>query len=141
MQTLSLAALREPRNIEDAAKAKEVLLRARAAEAAVWVLSDPNFLEDACRLLVGLVKLGATAGGTEAGFDLCRRLRLFVLQLSPAVVAVRCLRGNVGPSEVRSSPNPSGFLPLILRFRFTGSHIKQFRVFKYVVFPSNVGRL
>ena len=96
-----MAALREPRNIEDAAKAKEVLLRARAAEAAVWVLSDPDFLEDACRLLVGLVKLNAAAAGTEAGFALCRKLRLFVLQLSPAVVAVRCLRGKIGPPEVR----------------------------------------
>eukprot|EP00903_Cladosiphon_okamuranus_P006046 g5963.t1 len=99
LKELSLAALREPRNIEDAAKAKEMLLRARAAEAAVWVLSDPDFLEDACRLLAGLVKLGAIAGGTEAGFSLCRRLRLFVLQLSPAVVVVRCLRGNIGPPE------------------------------------------
>lgn len=87
-----------------------MLLRARAAEAAVWVLSDPHFLEDACRLLVGLVKLGTTAGGTEAGFGLCRRLRLFVLQLSPAVVAVRCLRGNVGPPEV-------SYLNLALWFR------------------------
>lgn len=103
VQELSLAALREPRNIEDAAKAKEMLLRARAPEAAVWVLSDPNFLEHACRLLVGFVKLGATTGGAEAGFGLCRRLRLFVLQLSPAIVAVRCLRRNVGPPEVRRS--------------------------------------
>ena len=106
VQELSLAALREPRNIEDAAKAKEVLLRARAAEAAVWVLSDPTFLEDACRLLVGLVKLGAAAGGTEAGFSLCRRLRLFVLQLSPAVVTVRCLRGSVGAPEVGAALTP-----------------------------------
>ncbi|CAM9449076.1 unnamed protein product [Hapterophycus canaliculatus] len=95
-----MAALREPRNIEDAAKAKEALLRARAAEAAVWVLPDPDFLEDACRLLTGLVKMGHDAGGTEAGFSLCRRLRKHVLQLSPAVVAVRCLRANIGPPEV-----------------------------------------
>lgn len=54
-QELSMAALREPRNIEDAAKAKELLLRARAAEAAVWVLPDPDFLEDACRLLTGAI--------------------------------------------------------------------------------------
>ncbi len=67
----------------------------------MWVLSDPNFLEDSCHLLMGLVKLNASAAVTEAGFDLCRRLRLFVLQLSPAVVAVRCLRGKVGPQEVR----------------------------------------
>ena len=90
-----------------------MLLRARAAEAAVWVLSDPNFLEDACRLLVGLVKLGATVGRTEAGFGLVRKLRLFVLQLSPAVVAVRCLRGNVGPPEVGAAltltSTPRGF--------------------------------
>lgn len=50
----------------------------------------------------GLVKLGHDAGGTEAGFGLCRRLRKYVLQLSPAIVAVRCLRANVGPPEVRS---------------------------------------
>ncbi|CAN0020293.1 unnamed protein product, partial [Ectocarpus sp. 4 AP-2014] len=55
LQELSMAALRAPRNIEDAAKAKIPLLRSRAAEAAVWVLADPNFLEDACRLLIGLV--------------------------------------------------------------------------------------
>lgn len=96
-----MAALREPRNIEDAARAKEALLRARAAEAAVWVLSDPHFLEDASALLIGLVKLGHDVGGTEAGFSLCRRLRLFALHLSPAVVAVRCLQASVGPPEVK----------------------------------------
>lgn len=46
------------------------------------------------------VQLGHDAGHSEAGFGLCLRLRLFVLQLSPAVVAVRCLRASVGPSEV-----------------------------------------
>lgn len=50
----------------------------------------------------GLVKLGHDAGGTEAGFGLRRKLRTYVLQLSPAVVAVRCLRANIGPPEVRS---------------------------------------
>ncbi|CAN0188560.1 unnamed protein product [Scytosiphon promiscuus] len=100
LKELSMTALREPRNIEDAAKVKEALLRARAAEAAVWVLPDPDFLEDACRLLTGLVKLGHDAGRTEAGFGLCRRLKKHVLQLSPAVVAVRCLRANAGPPEV-----------------------------------------
>ncbi|CAM9535261.1 unnamed protein product [Ectocarpus sp. 12 AP-2014] len=100
LKELSMAALRAPRNIEDAAKAKILLLRSRAAEAAVWVLADTNFLEDACRLLMGLVQLGHDAGHSEAGFGLCRRLRLFVLQLSPAVVAVRCLRASVGPPEI-----------------------------------------
>ncbi|CAM9314056.1 unnamed protein product [Pylaiella littoralis] len=99
LKQLSLAALREPRNIEDAARAKEALLRARAAEAAVWVLSDLNFLEHASALLIGLVKLGRDVGGTEAGFGLCRRLRLFVLHLAPAVVAVRCLQASIGPPE------------------------------------------
>lgn len=95
-----MAALREPRNIEGAATAKEALLRARAAEAAVWVLSDPTFVEDASALLIGLVKLEHGIGGTEAGFGLCRRLQLFVLHLSPAVVAVHCLQKSVGHSEV-----------------------------------------
>ncbi|CAM9833331.1 unnamed protein product [Ectocarpus fasciculatus] len=100
LKELSMAALRAPRDIEAAAKVKILLLQSRAAEAAVWVLSDPTFLENACRLLIGLVQLGRDAGHSEAGFSLCRRLRLFVLQLSPAVVAVRCLRASVGPPEI-----------------------------------------
>lgn len=102
-QELSLAALREFPNIENAAKAKETLLGARAPETAVWVLSDPSFLEDACRLLMGVVKLGRGAGSTEAGFDLCRRLQHHVLLMSPVVVAVGCIRANIGPPEVNNA--------------------------------------
>ncbi|CAM9846328.1 unnamed protein product, partial [Laminaria digitata] len=100
LKELSLAALREPSSIEGAARAKEALVRARAPEAAVWVLSDPDFLEDACHLLVGLVKLGRGAAGTDAGPGLCRGLQRHVLRLSPAVVAVRCLRANIGHQEI-----------------------------------------
>lgn len=95
-----MAALRQPPHIEDAAKAKEVLMRARAPEAALWVMSDSGFRDDACHLLMGLVKLGRGAGGTEAGFNLCRRLQRHVLQLSPAVVVVRCLLESIGSPEV-----------------------------------------
>ena len=102
-QELSLAAGREPPNIEGAARAKEVLIRARAPEAAVWVLSDPAFLEDACRLLVGLVTLGRGAAVAEAGPGLCHGLQRHVLRLSPAVVVVRCLRANIGDQQVNGA--------------------------------------
>lgn len=93
-------ALREPRDIEAAARDKESLLRARAPEAAVWVLSEEAFLPDACQLLLGFVKLGRSVGGTEAGFDLTRRLQRHILLMSPAVVVVRCIRENIGQPEV-----------------------------------------
>lgn len=75
-------------------------MRARAPEAAVWVLSDPAFLENACRLLGGLVTLGRGAAGAAAGPGLHRRLQQHVLRLSPAVVVVRCLRANIGHEQV-----------------------------------------
>lgn len=103
-----MAALLEPRNIADAAKAKEALLRAQAPEAAVWVLSEPVFIEDACHLLVGLLKLGRGAGGTEAGFDICRGVQRHILKLSPAVVVARCLRAEIGQPEVRLRRVPGG---------------------------------
>lgn len=72
----------------------------------MWVLSDPAFLEDACRLLVGLVKLGRRAAGAEAGPGLRRGIQRHVLRLSPAVVVVRYLRANIGHEQV------NGLIPL-----------------------------
>lgn len=69
----------------------------------MWVLSEPAFLEDACHLLVGLVKLGRGAASADAGPALRRGVQRHVLRLSPAVVIVRCLRANIGHEQVNGA--------------------------------------
>lgn len=100
-QELSRVAHKERSTIVDAANIKEALVRARAPQVAVWVLSEPAFLEDACHLLIGVVQLAPGVKNTNVGFDLYRRLQKHILRLSPTVVAVRCLRAGIGKSEVK----------------------------------------
>lgn len=107
-QDLASAALRRPRFLEKAAREKESLLRARAPEAAVWVLTEDDLVGDACRLLLGFLKLERAVGATEIGFDLGRRLQKHVLALSPAVPIVRCFREGVGQPEVRGRDETAG---------------------------------
>lgn len=92
---------RDPRGIKEEVTGKEALLRARAPEAAVWVLAQPEFVNDACCFLLGFVKLGCAARVTGATTDLRRRLQRHVLALSPAVAVVSCLCASIGQVEVR----------------------------------------
>ncbi|CAN0279928.1 unnamed protein product, partial [Discosporangium mesarthrocarpum] len=100
LENLRCAAQREPKEMEEAARAKERLVRARAAAAAVWSLTEPGLCPGAIGLLTGLVGFGRGPRAAPAAFDLCRELQRHVLQLSPATAVIWCLRTDVGDPQV-----------------------------------------